>query len=109
MNKGLTGPFVTLTSKLLTVAGVGAVPADAAGISGNLTIINPSTLGYAFISPDAVTGAPKSSTVNVNAHQNGANGFDVPLSLGHVALVWVGSGVAGSNANLQLDITGYWK
>jgi hypothetical protein len=109
IGKGLANHFVTLISQTLPVAGVGAVPADAAGISGNLTIINPSTLGYAFISPDPVTGAPKSSTVNVNAHQNGANGFDVPLSSGHVALVWVGSGVAGSNANLQLDITGYWK
>jgi hypothetical protein len=103
---GLTGPFATNTSRVLVVAGVGTVPADAAGISGNLTLLNPSTGGFAFISPNAV-GTPTSSTLNTSAHLTLANGFDVPFASGNVTLIWCGG--IGSTTNMALDVTGYWK
>ena len=104
--KGLAGAFASKASRSLIVGGIGSVPAGAAGISGNLTLINPSSNGYAFISPTAIA-APTSSTVNSNTHVNCANGLDVPLSSNKVALIWMGT--AGSSAQLQLDVTGYWK
>jgi hypothetical protein len=104
---GLPGSFASNTARLFTVADTGDVPADAAGIAGNLTLLAPTTNGWALISPEIVA-APKSSTVNANAGVNVANGFDVALGAGgHVSLVW--SGGVGSTANLSLDITGYWK
>jgi len=103
---GLTGPFATNVSRPLVVGGKGGIPAAAAGISGNLTLVNPSGGGFAFISPLPV-GLPTSSTVNLNPHQTAANGFDVALNAGNVCLVWAGP--AGTSTNMQLDVTGYWK
>jgi hypothetical protein len=105
-NLGLTGPFATGSSRALTVGGVDQVPADAAGISGNLTIVNATSNGFAFISPTTVS-SPTSSTINISAHLAGANGFDVGLSGGSLAIIWVGT--VGSTADVQLDVTGYWS
>jgi hypothetical protein len=107
LNTSITpGLVLNKVSLGLVVAGVGAIPADAAGISGNLTVVNPSSAGFAFISP-ATVASPTSSTVNAAAHQTVANGFDVALSGGNVALIWCGT--VGSSTHLQLDVTGYWK
>ncbi len=104
--RGLSGAFTNRTSRTLTVGGVGAIPADARGISGNLTIVNPSSAGFAFVSP-ATVATPTSSTLNANPKQTIANGFDVALSSGNLALIWCGT--VGSTAGLELDVTGYWK
>jgi hypothetical protein len=108
--KGLTGTFATNAPRLLAVGGTGGaggVPADATGIAGNLTLVNPSSYGFAFAAP-SISGIPTSSTVNSGAHVTVANGFDVALAgTGELALIW--SGTAGSSAYLQLDVTGYWK
>jgi hypothetical protein len=69
-------------------------------------VVNPSSNGYAFISPTKVI-KPTSSTINITASHAGANGFDVALSLGSLAIIWVGG--VGSTADVALDITGYWK
>jgi hypothetical protein len=107
INKGLTGPFANRTPRTLPAGGaIASIPADAAGISGNLTILNPSSAGFAFISPDTVA-VPTASTLNTTAHVTVANGFDVPLDSGGLALIW--AGLSGSTANLALDVTGYWK
>jgi outer membrane protein assembly factor BamB len=105
-NKGLTGLFISKTSRPLTVGGVGDIPADAQGISGNLTLVGPSSAGFAYINPTPIS-APASSTVNAAIHATAANGFDVSLSSGNLSLIWWGT--VGSTANLQLDVTGYWK
>lgn len=106
-NQGLSGKFATSSTRLMVIGGVGAIPADAKGISGNLTITSPTTAGWALVSPEVVT-KPTTSTVNANPGQAVANGFDVSLGASHhVALEWVGK--AGSSANLSLDVTGYWK
>jgi hypothetical protein len=104
--KGLVGVFTSLTSRPLAIGGVDAIPADAAGISGNLTVVNPSSNGFAFISPAVVT-SPTSSTLNAVATKSIANGFDVALQGGGLYLIWCGT--AGSTADLQLDVTGYWR
>ena len=103
---GFSFSFVSGEPESLTVAGFGGVAANAAGIAGNLTILNPSSNGYAFISPTTVA-TPTSSTINISANKAGANGFDVALSTGSLAIIWVGT--VGSTADVALDVTGYWK
>jgi hypothetical protein len=104
---GLSGTFASRTARLFTIGGVGAVPTGAAGISGNLTVLSPSSAGWALVSPEIVA-SPITSTLNAAAGHSEANGFDVALGTsGHVALEWAGT--TGSTANLALDITGYWK
>ena len=106
-NLGLSGSFASRTSRLFTIVGTTGVPAGAAGISGNLTVLGPSSAGWALVSPEIVAAAT-ASTVNAAAGHSEANGFDVALgSSGHVALEWAGT--TGSRANLSLDISGYWK
>jgi hypothetical protein len=109
-NLGLTGSFTTGTARTLAIGGLGGsagVPTDAKGIAGNLTVVRPSTVGYAFIAP-SISGTLSSSTVNANAGVDTANGFDVSLNgSGQVALIWKGQ--TGSAANLQMDINGYWR
>jgi hypothetical protein len=103
-NLGITGPFPSRIAQLFTLPGV---PTGAAGISGNLTLIAPTTNGWALITPEIVA-APKTSTVNASAGHWEANGFDVTIGTSnHVALEWAGE--VGSTANLSLDITGFWK
>ena len=102
----MSGKFANKVSRSLTLNGVGAIPAASKGISGNLTIIGPTSDGYAFISPNPVA-SPTSSTVNTNTAVNCANGFDVGTSGGKVAIIWAGT--TGSTTNLQLVVTGYWK
>jgi hypothetical protein len=106
-NVGLTGAFTAGTSRTMAIAALGQVDAGALGISGNLTLVSPSSRGYAFAAP-SITGTPTSSTVNTTAGVTAANGFDVALDgTGHLVLIWIGT--TGATANLQLDITGYWK
>jgi hypothetical protein len=103
---GLAGTFATGTARPLTVAGLGGVPADATGISGNLTVLSPSSAGYGFIAP-TIVGSPTSSTLNSTTGLAVANGFDVAMSAGKVSIIWMGT--VGSHANFSLDVTGYWK
>ena len=103
---GLSGPFNTGVARTLAVVGVG-VPTGASGIAGNLTVVSPSSNGFAFIAP-LVSGAPSSSTVNASSGYDAANGLDVSLDdYGNVMLVWVGN-VTGSTAHMHLDVNGYW-
>jgi hypothetical protein len=104
--KGLTAAFANRTPRQMSLVWRQQVPIDAKGVAANLTVVNPSSKGFAFISPNVVA-SPTSSTVNTGAGVNGANGLDVPLSGGGVALIWAGT--VGSTADLQLDLTGYWK
>jgi alpha-tubulin suppressor-like RCC1 family protein len=106
-NQGLTGKFANRTVRLLIVAPGATIPADAVAISGNLTLLSPSSGGWGLISPETVP-SPAVSTLNTVTGRSVANGFNVPLGTGgHLALLWAGS--TGSTANIALDITGYWK
>jgi hypothetical protein len=113
-NVGISGPFYAAQPKDMYVAGATVVgdgiPVEtgAGGISGNLTLISPTSDGYGFISPLKIA-APSSSTLNTTTGVTVANGFDVKLSgSGKVALVFRGQH-SYNYANFQMDVTGYWK
>ena len=104
---GTPGALWTNEPTTVAVADSGLVSPSATAISGNLTIVGQSSVGYAFMGPTA-SPSPSSSTLNAPKGDTRANGLDVALSpTGEVGLVWVGR--SGSWANLILDVTGYWK
>ena len=105
---GGTHQFLTDTPQTLNVGGIGAIPSNAIGISGNLTAWTPTTAGFAFVGPLAWI-RPPTSTLNTTAGKSVANGFDVALSSttnGKVSIVW--DGYPGSLSHITVDVTGYW-
>jgi len=96
----------------LTLGGVGQIPSDAGGISGNVTLLTPSTAGFVYVGPSPIVWA-STSTVNGTVGRGVANGFDVKLSLpsnGRIGVTWCGVPQIHSNvAHVSVDVTGYFK
>jgi hypothetical protein len=110
---GLTAPgaYPTKTIKSTTVwgAGGGAVPTGAIAVTGNLTVVAPTSLGWAFagpaIPPDVVS--LNCSMVNAGAGETKADGVTVKLTdTGALSFVW--DGERGSTAQMIFDVTGYF-
>ena len=51
---GLSGPFGVWSPRTFQVHGRGGVPATAVAVTGNLTVTEQSSVGYAYLGPDAV-------------------------------------------------------
>jgi hypothetical protein len=106
---GLSGAFVHRTPRSFAAAGHGGVPGTGTlGVTGNLTITQETTNGYAFLGPTA-TGTPTSSTINVPFGDTRANGADVGLAAnGSLGAVWIGTGPT-STAAIIFDVGGYFR
>jgi hypothetical protein len=106
---GLTGPFANRTPRSFPTAGSGGVPATGTlGVTGNLTVTQQTTGGFAFLGPTA-SATPTSSTINVPLGDTRANGGDVGLAGdGTLAAVWAGSSSA-STAAMIFDVGGYFR
>ena len=106
---GLTGKFTSKVSRPFQVTGLFGVPAGAMAVTGNLTLVMPSTLGWAFVGP-SIPADPDTlncSTVNAPAGDIRADGVTVKLTGdGKLFAVWVGK--PGSTADLVFDVTGYF-
>ena len=106
---GVSGSFKTGVAKSFQVTGRAGVPAEAVAVTGNLTLVNPTGLGWAFVGP-AIPANPATiccSTVNAPAKDTRADGVTVALAPGGIlSAVWVGP--AGSTADLVFDVTGYF-
>ena len=81
------------------------VPSAAVAVTGNLTVTDATSLGYAAIGP-TMTASPSTSTVNVAAGTNVANGVTVALYGGKLSVVWCGT--TGSSADVIFDVTGFF-
>ena len=104
---GLTGRFTSGTPRTLATAGHWGVPADAAAITGNLTVVSQTAGGYVSATPIA-TGTPSTSTLNFPVGDTRANGITVPLAGdGSQAFVYKASG--GATTHLILDVSGYFE
>jgi N-acetylneuraminic acid mutarotase len=106
---GLSGKFVTRIARPFQVSGLANVPVGALAVTGNLTLVAPTSGGWAFvgpsISPDPATW--NSSTVNAPAGDVRADGVTVKLAGdGTLSAIWVGG--TGSTADLIFDVTGYF-
>jgi hypothetical protein len=109
---GLSGSFQSKVPRTFGVAGRWdsngnvVVPANAQAVTGNLTLTNQTSTGFAYIGQDS-TNNPSSSTVNAPVGDNRANNLVVALdSTGSLSAVFVGT--AGSHADLIFDVTGYF-
>jgi outer membrane protein assembly factor BamB len=109
------GPLTKLanrTVKSFPVAGVKAlggtgalVPVGAVAVTGNITVTNATSAGYVSLGP-TMTANPSTSTVNVPARTNVANGVTVALKGGKLSVVWCGT--TGSSTDVIFDVTGYF-
>ena len=105
---GTSGAFKTGVAKSFQVTGNAGVPAEAVAVTGNLTLVSPTGMGWAFVGP-SIPANPATiccSTVNAPAKDIRADGVTVALSSGTLSAVWVGP--KASTANLVFDVTGYF-
>jgi hypothetical protein len=75
-------------------------------VTGNLTVVAPSSAGYLYVGPVA-TSSPPSSSLNVPKGDIRAASVTVKLDgSGKLGVVWRGS--VGAKANVLFDVTGYF-
>ena len=100
------GPVAANTTRVFAIAGKCGVPFTARTISANLTVTQPSDLGYVTVYP-AGTGFPLVSSVNYGAGQTRANNAVVALGLaGDIAVRFV---LPSGTAHFILDVNGYFE
>ena len=103
---GLSGAFSASVARTFQVAGRGGVPANAVGVTGNLTVTGQTAGGYLFLGPVA-TRTPASSTLNFPLGDTRANGVTVALGAsGTLSITYVAG--AGRRAQVIFDVTGYF-
>jgi hypothetical protein len=120
VNVGLPGPFVSAVSQKLQITGAvpttagtqSPVPAGATGVLLNVTAVNPTANGFISVRPGDATGAPATSSLNVNAGSNVPNAVQVALptagaNAGKIDITWDAYGVAGPTTEILVDIVGY--
>ncbi len=104
--EGLAGAFSANVARTLVVEPYQGVPANAAAITGNLTVVGQTRAGYVSMTQVA-DNTPDTSTLNFPLGDTRANGVTGPLSNpGNVGLVYVAS---GGLTHLILDVTGYFR
>jgi N-acetylneuraminic acid mutarotase len=108
-NLPFAGPIPRATPATVQVAGRAGVPANASGISGNLTVTGQSYLGYLTVAPALDPGViPGISTLNFPKGDNRANGFYVALSDDGTISVVYEADKSGSSTQFIVDLTGYF-
>lgn len=105
---GLSGKFNNDVARTLQITGA-KVPSTAVAVTGNLTVVLPTSAGWALAAP-ALPSDPQTantSMVNSLARDIKADGVTVALSpTGTLSFVWVGT--AGSTTDIVFDVTGYF-
>lgn len=107
----LGGPaLVAGATRTFTVTGTGPgecqIPSTAKAISVNLTVTQPTSLGYLALFPGG-TAAPLASTINFRAGQTRANNAIVPISATGTLSVLDGQG--SGTTHFILDVNGYFQ
>ena len=114
---GLPARLKANISQTFAVAGTGstpagtAIPLDATGITGNLTVTGQSAAGYFTLAPNVRgddTSAPTTSTLNFPVGDTRANGVTLPLGPGGTLTVTY-LAKAGATAQVVFDVTGYFS
>lgn len=92
-------------SRAFTIAGQCGVPADATGISLNLTIADATTTGSLTMYPGTGT-VPNTNTVSFAPGVNRANNVTLGLTLGTLS---VKDRQTSGSVNVIMDVNGYYK
>ncbi len=103
---GLSGKLTANTPRTFQVTGRGTIPAGAVAVTGNLTVVSPSSSWAVYLGPNPLAN-PTSSTINfVSGHTTG-NGLTVTLSSsGQLSATFMST--AGKTTDLVFDVTGYY-
>jgi hypothetical protein len=104
---GLNNAFQANGNRTFQVAGVGAIPANAKAITGNLTVANQTGAGFVTLATNPPPANPATSTINFPVGDARANGVTVKLS-GTGTLSAVYKAPNGRTTHLILDVTGYY-
>ena len=104
---GLSGPFSSHVARAFQVTGSGGVPANATGVTGNLTVTSQTGAGYLYIGPVA-TNNPTSSTLNFPLGDDRANGVTVALGAGGILGVTYVGPISSSTTHVIFDVTGFF-
>lgn len=100
--------LASATPASFAVGGQAGIPADAVGVTGNVTVVGQSRGGYVSLTV-APTPAPGTSTINFPLGDVRANGVSTPLSAGGPISATYVSGTAGDRTQLVFDVTGYFR
>jgi hypothetical protein len=109
---GLSAPLVSQVPVRFAVTGRSVdvalnVPADAVGITGNLTAVDEGSKGYFALTPANPGGVPTTSTLNFPMGDIRANAVTIPLGTG--GGLWVTFvGTKGTHADVVVDVSGYF-
>jgi hypothetical protein len=105
---GSGGAFRSQAPRSIPIAGVRGVPADAVGVTANVTVVNETTGGYVSITRDP-TARPTTSTLNFPLGDIRPNNLTAPLAGdGSLSIVFVGQ-LPSATTDVVLDVTGYFK
>jgi len=112
ISKG-AGTFRSWVAQSFQVGGLFGVPVDAVAVTGNVTVTEPTQVGYVTVGPALTSGVvPGTSTVNFQKGDTRANGITVPLGAGGYlsAMYCAGNlGVTGYTVHVIFDVTGYFE
>jgi hypothetical protein len=103
--------LVSRTKQTLNVTGSSTgVPAAAVAVTGNLTIVGQTALGYVSLAPSLTSGTqPGTSTINFPVGDIRANGVTVPLSDSGTIDVMFWASSTTDTVNVLFDVTGYFS
>jgi len=107
VHTGVTGSFSSNVAKVLQVTGFGGVPSGAVAITGNLTVTQQNSVGFAAVGP-TIDASTNFSNLNFPIRDDRANGVTVPLTGGGSLDVIFVAPTNGRRAELLLDVTGYY-
>jgi hypothetical protein len=106
VGNGLSGKLQAGAPRSFLVATRRGVPGDAAGVTGNVTVVNETFAWAVFVGPNE-TATPATSTLNFVKGDIKANGVTVALSpTGMLAVTYLSS--RGNTTDLVFDVTGYF-
>jgi len=95
-------------ARLVSVGGSCGIPANARAVAANVTVVSPTSGGYAVLYPDNYP-SPATSTLNYLAGATRSNHGILPLSTDGLAnLAALASLPAGGSVHLIIDVTGYF-
>ena len=104
---GLSGTFAANTPRTLQMTGRGGVPsAGATAVTGNVTVVHPSSSWAVFVG-SVPTTSPSTSTVNFLGGEIKGNGLTVGLGpSGGISPTYMS--LPGNTTDLVFDVTGYF-
>jgi hypothetical protein len=104
----LSGKFTSSVPRTVSANAHFGIPNTGVGaLTGNLSIVNQTSPGYATITPDP-DASPETATINFPVGDVRGNGVTVPLN-GAFDLSFVYKAGGGTKTDMILDVTGYFR